>query len=306
MKHALSLLTFLTALHLPASAQTISTLQVDGATLLFREYGKGDPLVIVGGLAGASNDYLVPLAQEFGKKYRTILIDMRGTGGSTINRLDTNNVNACRVASDLEALRGHLKLKTWIVVGHAWGGGMALTYAGLYPKAIRGLLLIGPTGIDVKFIDYYSGNIAKRMTHEDSVLYNQWTHVSRWSPQRPKAMLEQFRAKLGGYVVDRKQLPNLRATFTERTYVSAVAEVYWSAFLDHSPDLRSLLISFKSPAIILQGALDPVDKRTAERIRTALKGARYKEIKSSGAFPWLEQPKEFWAASNVFLKNLKK
>lgn len=287
-------------------AQTISTIPVDGATLSYREYGKGDPLVIVGGLAGTSNDYLVPLAQEFGKKYRTILIDMRGTGGSTINRLDTANVNARRVSQDLEILRGQLKLKTWIVVGHAWGGGVALAYAGLFPKSIRGLLLIGPTGIDLRFVDYYNLNIAKRMNPEDSALFNQWRSVGRWSPQRPKAMLEQFRAMLGGYVVDRKHLPALRSAINEHSYISAVAEIYWTAFINNSPDIHALLLKLQAPSIIIQGAQDPVDKRTADRIRTSLKSARYKEIKACGAFPWLEQPKEFWAAANLFLKNLKK
>lgn len=306
LKHS-GLFLFLSAfLTLSALAQTISTIPVDGAMLSYREYGKGDPLVIVGGLAGASNDYLVPLAQEFGKKYRTILIDMRGTGGSTLSRLDTSNVNVRRVCQDLEMLRGHLKLTTWVVVGHAFGGSVALTYAGLYPKSIRGLLLVGPTGVDLRFFDYYNVNIAKRMNLEDSALFKQWASIGRWSPQRPKAMLERFRAMLGGYVVDRKRLPEIRSAMTEHTYISAVAEVYWSAFIDHSPPVSLLLRSFKAPSIIIQGAQDPVDKRTADRIRTSLKSARYKEIKSCGAFPWLEQPKEFWSAANVFLKNLKK
>ncbi len=292
--------------HLSAFSQTIATLPVDGAVLSYREYGKGDPLVIVGGLAGVSGDYLVPLAEEFGKRYRTFLIDMRGTGGSSIIRLDSGNVNARSVAADLETLRGHLKIKQWIVVGHAWGGTVALNYAGLYPRGIRGLLLVGPTGIDLRFFDYYNLNIGARMTREDSTLFNQWRHVGRWSPQRPKAKLEQFRAMLGGYVVDRKVLPALRSAINEHTYISAVAEVYWTAFIDHSPPLHDILPSFTAPSLIIQGDKDPVDKRTADRIRKPLKVARYKEIKACGAFPWLEQPKEFWSAANVFLSNLRK
>lgn len=303
-----TLATFVVAIgpQLSAPSQTIATLPVDGAVLSYREYGKGDPLVIVGGLAGASGDYLVPLAEEFGKRYRTILIDMRGTGGSTIIRLDSGNVNARRVAADLESLRGHLRIKNWIVVGHAWGGTVALNYAGLYPKGIRGLLLIGPTGIDLRFFDYYNVNIGAHMSREDSALFNQWRHVGPWSPQRPKAKLEQFRAMLGGYVVDRKPLPALRAAVNERTYFSAVAEVYWTAFIEHSPPLHAILPSFRAPSLIIQGDKDPVDKRTADRIRTSLKVARYKEIKACGAFPWLEQPREFWSGANVFLKNLRK
>lgn len=287
-------------------AQTASTLRVDGATLFYREYGSGQPLVIVGGLAGASNDYLVPLAQEFGKRFRTVLIDMRGTGGSSITRLDTSNVSPRRVAEDLEALRKHLKLERWVVVGHAFGGSVALTYASIFPGSFRGLFLIGPTGIDLNFFTYYNTNIGARMSKEDSAQFNQWRNVGPWSPQKPKAKLEQFRAMLGGYFVDRRHLSGVQATITEKTYFGAVAETYWSAFMDHSPRMHSLLPSFKAPAMIIQGDKDPVDRRTADRIRTALKSAKFKEIRNSGAFPWLEKPKDFWTAADLFLKNLRR
>ncbi len=287
-------------------AQSSSTLRVDGATLFYREYGSGEPLVIVGGLAGASGDYLVPLAQEFGKRYRTFLIDMRGTGGSTISRLDTANVSPRRVAEDLESLRAEKKIARWIVVGHAFGGSVALTYATIYPKGIRALFLVGPTGIDLRFFDYYNLNVGARMSKEDSSLYNEWRHVGSWSPQKPKARLEQFRATLGGYFVNRRALESVRATITDRTYVGVVAETYWGAFMDHSPRMHAILPTFKAPVIIIQGDNDPVDRRTADRIRTALKSAKYKEIKNCGAFPWLEKPKEFWSVANVFLKTLPK
>jgi proline iminopeptidase len=289
-----------------AFAQTASTIPVDGATLFYRETGSGQPLVIVGGLAGASNDYLVPLAQEFGKRYRTVLIDMRGTGGSTITRLDTSNVSPRRVAEDLEALRKNLQIRSWVVVGHAFGGSVALTYAALFPSSLRGLLLIGPTGIDVKFFDYYNANIGARMSKEDSAMFNEWRNVSAWSPRRPKAKLEQFRATLGGYCVDRRHLASVREIITDRTYVAVVAETYWSAFVDHTPRMHDLLPTLKVPAIIIQGDKDPVDRRTADRIRSALKTAKYKEIRNSGAFPWLEKPKDFWTAADLFLKNLRR
>ncbi len=302
----LVLVTFLSTTLSVVSAQTSTTLPVDGSTLFYREYGSGQPLVVVGGLAGASNDYLATLAQDLGKRFRTILIDMRGTGGSTITRLDTANVAPRRVAEDLEALRKHLQIKRWVVVGHAFGGSVALTYASLFPEGIRGLLLIGPTGVDAGFLDYYHRNIGARMSKEDSALFNQWRHISSWSPQKPKAKLEQFRAMLGGYFVDRRSLEDVRSLINERTYVSAVAETYWAAFKDRSPRMHDLLPSFKAPTMIIQGDKDPVDRRTADRIRKALKTAKYKEIRNSGAFPWLEKPKDFWTAADLFLKNLRR
>lgn len=289
-----------------ALGQTASTIPVDGATLFYREVGSGQPLVIVGGLAGASNDYLVPLGQEFGKRFRTVLIDMRGTGGSTITRLDTSNVGPRRVAEDLEALRKHLQITSWVVVGHAFGGSVALTYAAMYPSCVRGLLLIGPTGIDLSFFNYYSLNIGARMSKEDSAMFNEWRNISPWSPRKPKAKLEQFRATLGGYFVDRRHLQTVREVVNDRTYVAVVAETYWSAFMDHTPRMHDLLPSLKAPAIIIQGDKDPVDRRTADRIRTVLKTAKYKEIRNSGAFPWLEKPKDFWTAADLFLKNLRR
>lgn len=290
-----------------AIGQPSATIPTEAGVLHYREFGKGGiPAVIVGGLAGVASDYLIPLAQELGKRGRTILIDQRGTGGSRVSRVDTATLSAAGIVKDLELLRNALKIKRWVLVGHSWGGTVAMNYAGLRPNGIRGLLLIGPAGFDLRIFDYYNVNIMAGMTREDSVEFMRWSQVGPGDPQRNRAKVEQFRAMLGGYLVNRGSLSALRTAITDQTYTPSVAEAYWYSFMDRSPPLLDILPSFTAPSIIIQGEKDPVDRRTADRIRRGLKVATIELLPNCGGFPWLECPEQFWRAADRFLRKIPK
>lgn len=72
--------------------------------------------------------------------FRMVLFDQRGCGRSQPGGEVRANTSAHLVA-DIEALRAHLGIERWLVVGGSWGAGLALAYAAAHPAACRGLLL---------------------------------------------------------------------------------------------------------------------------------------------------------------------
>lgn len=60
--------------------------------------------------------------------YRVVLPDQRGAGRSTPHAELRENTTAELVA-DIERLRVHLGIDTWIVMGGSWGSTLALAYA---------------------------------------------------------------------------------------------------------------------------------------------------------------------------------
>jgi proline iminopeptidase len=50
--------------------------------------------------------------------------------------------------ADLEALRAHWGLPTWVVGGHSFGATLALAYALTHPDRTRGLIYLSGTGVD--------------------------------------------------------------------------------------------------------------------------------------------------------------
>lgn len=74
--------------------------------------------------------------------YRIVLLDQRGCGRSTpLGCTDDNNTDA--LVQDIETLKNHLNIKSWLVFGGSWGSTLALAYAIKYPFSTSGLILRG-------------------------------------------------------------------------------------------------------------------------------------------------------------------
>lgn len=102
---------------------------------------KGKPVVVLhGGPGGGISPF-----QRRGhdpKKYRIVLFDQRGCGQSTPHACLEENTTWDLVA-DMEALRRHLGIERWQVVGGSWGSTLALAYAATHPERVTEMILRG-------------------------------------------------------------------------------------------------------------------------------------------------------------------
>jgi proline iminopeptidase len=102
---------------------------------------KGKPVVVLhGGPGGGISPFLRRLHDP--KLYRIILFDQRGCGQSTPNAELRENTTWHLVA-DMEALRQHLGIETWQVLGGSWGSTLALAYAQKHFPKVTELVLRG-------------------------------------------------------------------------------------------------------------------------------------------------------------------
>ena len=74
--------------------------------------------------------------------YRIVLLDQRGCGRSTPHAELTGNTIGHLIA-DLEAVRRHCGIKSWLVFGGSWGSTLALAYAEAHPDRCLALVLRG-------------------------------------------------------------------------------------------------------------------------------------------------------------------
>jgi proline iminopeptidase len=74
--------------------------------------------------------------------YRIILLDQRGCGRSKPLGCIEDNTTVHLVA-DIERLRDHLGIKSWLVFGGSWGSTLGLAYALAHPGRVTGLILRG-------------------------------------------------------------------------------------------------------------------------------------------------------------------
>jgi pimeloyl-ACP methyl ester carboxylesterase len=102
----------------------------------------GDPVLLIQGSFFA--DAFLPLARTFElQEYRLILVNLRGYGRSSKVEAPFGEAD---YAKDMEALIAALDVTSVHVVGHSYGGNIALQLAMDSPHSVRTLTLIEPGG----------------------------------------------------------------------------------------------------------------------------------------------------------------
>ena len=264
----------------------------DGVQLFYRTSGSGAPIIFLSGGPGFTVDYMVPVSEFVPASYQRVFYEQRGTGRSKVATMTAENMTMEHVVADLEALRLHLKQERLFLVGHSWGGMLAMAYAAAHPDRIDRMILIGPGGPTLEFAEWFNDNIRMRLRSEDLEAERYWTEAPKRGVDPDKAGLEQVRAITPGYFFERakglafaSQLPD--GTLTLR--VNALLFGDMSTGYDSRPGLRQL----DRPVLIVQGHQDPVGSKTAEDIRSAIKSSALTYLNQCGHFPWLEQPDAF-------------
>ena len=110
----------------------------------FCEWGRGQPLVLVPGLAGGF-DLLGPLARELARHYRVISFQLRGEGDcfALRRRFDIGDL-----VDDLDEFINWFGLERPVVCGVSFGGVLALEYAARFPHSVEA---VGVQGVGVRY-----------------------------------------------------------------------------------------------------------------------------------------------------------
>jgi L-proline amide hydrolase len=104
--------------------------------------GPRPPVVFLHGGPGSSHWYWLNATALAGER-AVILYDQLDSGRSD-HPGDPANWTVPRFVAELEAVRDHLGVAAWHVVGASWGGTVALEYGATRPKALASLVLQSP------------------------------------------------------------------------------------------------------------------------------------------------------------------
>ena len=157
--------------------------RLDDARLEVVEIGRGEPIVLVPGLAGGWK-ILAPLARKLAKRHRVFLYGYR-------DELDPlSGRPALRVADharDLSGLLGALGLERPTVFGISFGGAVALEMAVEEPQRLGRLIL---SGVEARFRSTLASTIALRVLERyplpgDNPFVNQFFNLFHGSKPEP-------------------------------------------------------------------------------------------------------------------------
>ncbi|MEW4327254.1 alpha/beta hydrolase [Rossellomorea marisflavi] len=122
-------------------------IEIRGKKLYVETFGEKElPAVLYlhGGPGEGSHDFYYHQAKRLGEHVRLIIIDQRGVCRS--EGIEEGEEFGLRdLVEDCEALRDYFGIERWSVIGHSFGGFLALLYASSYPGSIEKIIFEGPT-----------------------------------------------------------------------------------------------------------------------------------------------------------------
>jgi esterase len=105
--------------------------------LFFREYGNGQPIVILHGLFGSSDNWLTQ-AKLLSSSYKIFTVDLRNHGSSPHHE----EFNYKAMVEDINEFMEDQKLTDVTLMGHSMGGKAAMNFSLAYPQKIERLIVV--------------------------------------------------------------------------------------------------------------------------------------------------------------------
>ena len=246
----------------------------------------GPPVVLIHGYTDSARDW-VPILPYLSKRFRLLLVDIRGHGKSSKPECCYTRID---FAYDVKLLLDALSIGKADIVGHSLGSIIAQTFAEYWPERTRRVVLISSTGgrppdssAPPQFDFAAEIRKLKEPIDPDSPFMIAW-----WDSPTP---------------VDPDFIRR------QRQDSAAIPLKVWLAVLDQGlatstqyADLQSTLPRLKAPTLLIWGGNDPImEPPVRKTLMDALPTAQVKVFEGLGHNPFWENPDAVARVINTFL-----
>ena len=146
--------------------------------LSYRKLGTGQPLIIVHGLYGASDNWLT-IAKELANNFEVYIVDQRNHGNSP--HADSHTYQDLK--EDLLEFMDDQNIEKAILLGHSMGGKTVMIFATDYPERVSSLMVVDIAPKNYSKISDYAPQtidhscIVKAMLNLDLLAYKNRTEI---------------------------------------------------------------------------------------------------------------------------------
>ena len=265
--------------------------KANGTGLFYVESGDGLPCLVMHGGLGFDHTYLHPWLDPLGDTLRLVYYDHRGNGRSGRPPVDT--LTFPQFCDDADALREHLGYERVAVMGHSYGGFIALEYALRYPGRLSHLLLVD-TAPAFNNAEEVFANAQRKGTDEMMEV------LRAPSPAEDAELMRMMRVMAPLYF--HRYEGELADRIMADTICSASAGMRGEALLAEY-DVTPRLGEIRAPTLILVGRDDFIcPPAQASIMHEGISGSELLVFEESGHFPWVEERDAFFAAVRDWLK----
>jgi len=250
---------------------TTGTIPAKGATLFYKTKGTGDPIVVLHGGPGFDHRQFLPFIWDLAVDHQVILFDQRGTGLSD-GTVDSASINIDTFVDDIEAVRQHFGIERMNLLGHSWGGILAMYYALQHTNELRSLILCSTTA-SVDAFDEMRTNYMGQRTTEDQAALQEIGNSEAFNNGDPEACEQFWRVWFRTYFHDRTQADRMDLFFPPNTIQNCGAVAGFVLDSIGAFDLHDELNTITCPTLIMHGKADPMPAAFAERIHEHIPGS---------------------------------
>jgi proline iminopeptidase len=266
------------------------------ARLYYRAIGEGRPIIVLHGGPDFDHHYLLPEMDRLADSFRLVYYDQRGRGRSA-GDVQPEDVGIASEIDDLDAVRRHLGFDSVAVLGHSWGGVLAMEYATRHPEQVSHLILLDTAPASAEDWLQLRQHLPTTRAPGDVERMRAIASSARFQAGDLEAETEYYRIHFSATVRQPELLEQLirrlRTHFTEQSVLTARAieqrlydETWRSDGYDLIPKLRALRV----PTLVLHGEHDFIPVALAARIAEAMPHGRLVVLEDCGHFAYLESP----------------
>ncbi|HKP99790.1 MAG TPA: alpha/beta hydrolase [Actinomycetes bacterium] len=276
----------------------MTTMPIRDVSLFVDVIGRGHPLLLMHGGPSADHTTMLPF-RRLADRFTLIFYDHRGNGrsvGAPVSSMTWENLTA-----DADALRQRLGFERWAVLGHSFGGQVALEYALRYPDRLSHLVLLD-TGGDSHWSQQHAAEVMAKRGYSPAKV----ELVRRWfnGEFTPKEWYPIFLRIGGAYFHN----PSLRMMLRDvihggwRAKVRPEAQIFAARGLCKGWTVMDRLGEITVPTLVMAGREDFVFPPECQlELAAGIPKASLRLIERAGHNPHMEQPTEVLQAVSDFI-----
>jgi len=253
----------------------MSEVVVAGLRVNYEIVGEGPAILLLHGWGGCIGS-MGPIQSSLAREYRVLTLDLPGFG---LSQMPPEQWGSAEYARCVWQLLAELDVtEVLCVVGHSFGGKVAIHLALQQRGLVGALILVGTPGVRLP---------PSKRTRRRIATVKLVRRIAKALPQRPRHLVEKLLSRLGSE--DYRNAGPMRDIL-----VRVVNE-----------DLRTDLSALDIPTLLIWGQFDDATPVEIGRVMEAsIAGSGLVVLEQSGHFPYLDEPQAFSAIVGSFLRSM--
>jgi pimeloyl-ACP methyl ester carboxylesterase len=251
--------------------------------------GDGPAVLLLHGGPGLGFEYMDDVVTEIAPHHRVATFQQRGLAPSVLD----GEFTIAEAVADIVAVLDALGWETAHLLGHSWGGHLALHAAAAIPDRLAGVLAVDPLGaVGDGGAAAFGAELVARLTDASRPRVEELAAKEEAVGLSLDEEMEQLRLLWPSYFADPATAPEMPPVRMS----PGSSEGLWGEIVARLPALEAGLPSIVTPVGILMGEGSPMPTTAGSDTAGRIPGGWSEVVPGAGHFVWIESPGAVLAA----------